>query len=755
MKTPTLFISRFSKVVLAAGLVAAMSLIAFGQAAPPLEDPPIRTSSTSESRMQQADQHEEQKRYDLAAKLWQAVIDDSQEAVSIKGERQRTVLAEFNIFRPVLPTLERTLAEKPKAALDAYRLRADGEAKALLAKAETPAQRKDALNQIANRFFLSNLGDDAVLELAGEAMEEFEFVSAERLLKKLINLHPNPSVDLTQAKLQLAMAAGRNNNGALAAQLLEELRANQARPPAILDKIESALAPKALAKSQSQKGWSMAGGSPERDGLMPALPEGPLSSYKLVWEQPFTLKAPPGLEDDLERREDYFTDEIDLLLRWTQRKYRPVTTLRFGGSSVFFQNDERLVGVRARDGRIVKVFPTMGYYDPNPDTRQRAMRFGRRPIPEGNGPSSQAESQLFFASLEQSVLWQDDVVFVVERPPAIPRLGFGIIGGSRVRSNRLVAYGSNPRKATSENWAYQPKNGGCIIGEPIPFRNSIVVPVLSQNRIELVSLDQTTGEEQWRSYLCEEQTGSVSVYGEVMLAVSGDDVYALSGNGMLGNFEGATGKLHWVLQHARSVMKKNVNLTGNPIEINGWQKNYLIVNGPNLIVAPSDMEHMFAADRRTGMIRWRQFMNVDSDETTPYPLGIKGDKLYVACNQTLRMQTLSGGRITKKIPNLFAKKDEDFTEFFESYGRGALTEKEILIPNNNEVLRFDHELNLIDRAALNDDDSIPLGNLFSDGKRLYQVGLRSVQAFEPVPEEEEEKEKEEEAQRPDEKDVTP
>jgi len=759
MKRLAHFTSRIGTLVLVFGLLFGISLPSFGQAAPPLKEPPLRTNNSSDYLLQRADQYLEEGRSALAAQLWQRVIDESQDTVASEGERQRTLLAEFNIFRPRLPSLERMIAEKPRESLDAYRLRADGEAKALLAKAESPAERNDALIQIANRLFLSNLGDDAVMELSGEALEQFEFVTAERLLKKLVNIHPNPSVDLNQAKLRLAMAAGRNNNLGLATQLLEELRANQTVPASMLDAVEKALPARKIAKEAGPAGWPMAAGSSGRDGLMPALPAGPLSSYKLVWEQPFTLNAPAGLENDLEREEDHFGDDTALLLRWAQRDYRPVTTLRFGGSSVFFQNDERLIGVRARDGRIVKAFPKMGYQDPNMQSlQQNAMRFGR-PLPtDPSAPKSLAESQLFKASLEQSMLWQDDVVFVVERPSPLemPRQAqaqrFGaFLPVTRFRNNRLVAYGANPRKASEEQWAYQPENSGCILGEPTPFRNSVVVPILERNRIELVALDKTTGKQLWRSYLCEEQVGEVAPYAEATLAVSGDDIYALTGNGILGAFEGTTGNLHWVLQHARSVTKKNIRVAGVGVEINGWKKNHLMVSGPNLIVAPSDMEYMFAADRRTGMIRWRQFMYFDDDESTPYPLGIVGDHLYVASNQTLRMQPVKDGRIIKGRPERpLAKKDKDFTRFFESYGRGALTANEILIPHNNEVLRFDHELNLIDRAALNDDDSIPLGNLFSDGKRLYQVGLRSIQAFEPEPEEEEE-----EAKPTDEKDVTP
>jgi len=409
---------------------------------------------------------------------------------------------------------------------------------------------------------------------------------------------------------------------------------------------------------------------------------------------------------------------------------------------VFFQNDQRLIGVRARDGRIRKAFPMMGYQDTG--LNQAVQVFGQQPPTTTSGPKTQAESQLFFASLEQSVLWQDDVVYMVERPgpEAMPppprqvqRFGFArpMMSLSRHRLNRLVAYGANPRKETKERWAFQPENGGCIISEPIPFRDSIVVAVLEQNQVDLIAFDQE-GKERWRSYLCEEQLGSVEQYAEVVLAVADDDIYALSGDGVVGAFEGSTGNLHWVLQHARSVTRKNA-MRSTVVEINGWKKNHLLVAGPNLVVAPSDMEYLFALDRRTGMVRWRQFMDYNDDETTPYPLGIVSDRLYTASNRTLRMLLVETGRMVKVRPQRPSDKlDDDFDGFFESYGRGALTVNEILIPNNNEVLRFDLDLNLVDRTALTDDDSIPLGNLFSDGERLYHVGLRTVQAYKPDPE---------------------
>jgi len=279
MKNPDRSIPlRATRMAMLAAMTS-LGLAAFGQA-PPLKEAPLRTNQDNDHLLQRADVYLQQERYALGAQLWQKAIDNSQNMLASEGV-QKTVLAQFNVFRPMVPSLERMIAKKPQAALDAYQLRADGEAKALLAKAKTPDERKAALTDIANRLFLGKEGDDAAMELAGDYLENFEFVAAERLLKKVVQVHPNPSIDLNQAKLQLAMASGRNGNMMLANKLLEGLRANQARPKSILDQVEKSLVGSPI-ETEAADRWSMASGSPARDGRMAALPYAPLSSYTLA-----------------------------------------------------------------------------------------------------------------------------------------------------------------------------------------------------------------------------------------------------------------------------------------------------------------------------------------------------------------------------------------------------------------------------------------------------------------------------------------
>ena len=94
----------------------------------------------------------------------------------------------------------------PPAALAAYRTSADAEAQAVLAAAGRRAKRK-ALAEVVRRFFLSSLGDDAAYKLACLALDRHDFVGASRLLDKIIETHPDPSMPQAELLARLAVAA--------------------------------------------------------------------------------------------------------------------------------------------------------------------------------------------------------------------------------------------------------------------------------------------------------------------------------------------------------------------------------------------------------------------------------------------------------------------------------------------------------------------------------------------------------------------
>ncbi len=79
-----------------------------------LEPAEMKTDSSSEEILAQADQFVKQERYDLASILWQRVIDESGDQVFTRDEwKERTLRNEYRKYRSVSGDIESTLAKLP------------------------------------------------------------------------------------------------------------------------------------------------------------------------------------------------------------------------------------------------------------------------------------------------------------------------------------------------------------------------------------------------------------------------------------------------------------------------------------------------------------------------------------------------------------------------------------------------------------------------------------------------------------------
>ena len=69
-----------------------------------------------------------------------------------------------------------------------------------------------------------------------------------------------------------------------------------------------------------------------------------------------------------------------------------------------------------------------------------------------------------------------------------------------------------------------------------------------------------------------------------------------------------------------------------------------------------------------------------------------------------------------------------------SFARGVLTQNAIFIPGEDAVIELDPSTGKI-RQQVNVEtvDGQPLGNLYTEGERLYSIGLRRVYCFETTP----------------------
>jgi hypothetical protein len=160
---------------------------------------PLKTEPELQRLLGRADQFIAEERFDLAAVLWQKVLDEAGDALMTSDGGRYTSLGE---------QVEMMMAKLPAVALNTYRIMADGEAQGVLAEA-TPETEEQVLAKVVQRFFMSSMGDDAAYKLACLALDRHDFVGASRLLTKILKRFPDPSVPKGDLLLRLAVANAR------------------------------------------------------------------------------------------------------------------------------------------------------------------------------------------------------------------------------------------------------------------------------------------------------------------------------------------------------------------------------------------------------------------------------------------------------------------------------------------------------------------------------------------------------------------
>ena len=169
----------------------------------------IKTDADLEDSMNKAKRYLADGNYRIACRIWQEVLNRCGDTLySTDGE----------IYYSLGREVERLIAQLPPEGLQTYRISADAAATEIMA-ATGEKKRSVALSQITNQLFLSSVGDDAAYELACQSLDAYDFIGAIRLLKRIAEDYPNPSVPLDQVWLRIALCYAFNGDrdGATAA----------------------------------------------------------------------------------------------------------------------------------------------------------------------------------------------------------------------------------------------------------------------------------------------------------------------------------------------------------------------------------------------------------------------------------------------------------------------------------------------------------------------------------------------------------
>ncbi len=746
----------------------------------------LKTDPDLEASLATAERFRNDNNYRVATQLWQAVLQRSGDALY-----SRDGLTYFSLVRQV----ERILAGLPPEGLSAYRVIADAEAKEILAESEDPND-VTALNKVVRQYFISSVGDDAAFRLGCIYLDRFDFIGARRMFEKIVKQYPDPSVEMDQVLLRIAMCQSYLGEIGLAKQSLDAAARVRGESSQVAQ-VRKTLGELSSEKSTSivNANWEMQLGNARRYGVMPAPPSSlmdtdlvagwqyffdPRDSYSSVDAEGSLLVGEGAYGSDAKETKSGTDDR--LIKSWQEKSWRPAGYLLLENGKVYFKSAADLVAWDAE-----KVVEMMADPPTEPKIKQvvawrsvwrnafeidaatqmiQTIRrswggYGNRggsPNTSAN-PDSVAEVQLFGDAIYQQMSIYGGRLYSLEgkrfdeknRSKARRVSPQWNTSFRRTRTNFLTAYDAAtgdvlwtlPRQsASTEDEAAIPEGeeaawleGGGFMSAPIGFGDLILVPVNSGGSISIYALDPAEqGKTVWKSFLCDEPESGAEAWSAISLSIEGSDLFVNTGMGVVFVLDPATGLVRFAKRYER---------VGTPDEFrrrSGWTINRLNFHGwSNDIVIPYGRQMIcFSSDTETieAIDRNTGEMIWRSDMS---PIGYKVDYLLGVYEDKL----YAAGRETivaydlKGEGRMIWGADQLF-DGKQSLGRGMLTPKGIYMPVEDSIYHFSlpgvkGRSNLIARVQVDVGTGAPVGNLFSDGNLVWVHGANRLYALAPKP----------------------
>ena len=375
---------------------------------------------------------------------------------------------------------------------------------------------------------------------------------------------------------------------------------------------------------------------------------------------------------------------------------------------------------------------------------------------ESPAPASMAEVQYFGDNIAAQLSIHNDYLYAIEgrsyddrnrnntsRAPVQWNSTF-----RRSRSNFLTAYDRNsgrvqwrlPVEPTKDSDNKEGKeaepdfiSGGGFMSAPIGYGDMVIVPVNAGGAISVFAIDPKNGGKTiWESFLCDEPESSAAPWSAIELSISGSDLFVNCGMGVVFTLDPATGMVRFAKRYERSGTKDQLirrhGWNSKRMDFNGWSSDEIFAYGSQMIYFSSDKEIITAIDRNTGETIWECEYNPVGSKVD-YIIGIYNDILYAGGYETIIAYDLKGqGRMLWGATQIFGDK--------KSRGRAMLTPDGIFVPVESAIIQYPltveksgQAIQPIASIEVNLGTGAPLGNLYSDGQRIYVQGANRLYAL--------------------------
>jgi outer membrane protein assembly factor BamB len=600
------------------------------------------------------------------------------------------------LYRPVRRLCHELLARLPDIGIDLYRANHEVAAAELLESALADGSVQ-ALEAVANRYFVTLAAGRAMVVLADRLMHEGRYRAAVQVLRDLVQVYPAASrrrlgIDDVWCGFKIALCLRLAGDSGAARAEAQDLAAQH--PEATLRLLGELQAVKDLPNSEVFA-----------DALLD--PRAPVSPASLA----------TCLDAD--------TDE--LLPLWQYRfadpePYRDPKATNGGSNRVFFVDD----GMRATQmphasrygpATWVTFVPVPGHRADDPSAEPQAVFLehyrlrvaaaetglqlaegdgaDRPPMPRENHP------RVRIAASD----------FALLRPVFDETRLYTVLGHGRntttsvetLKSSELVAYERDTlvRAWSSASWhdGDEGLRDVTFLAAPTVFGERLLLPALRRDVYELRCLDRRTGRPLWHAPIHAGGTPFFKAPG-VPVVVRGGIAYMATNAGCLAAVDAFTGDLRWIRRYERSdprrsfARPKRTDPEGQmrfgeqflQADLTGFAPNDLVVADGLVIVAACDSDMLLCLDSASGEPVWML------DATTrhaPYGklrelVGATADELFFVADKALVCIALHGGlvRWASDLPASTSRKSQ-------GRGRGAIVGDQVLVPGDREIFAFD------------------------------------------------------------------
>ena len=676
----------------------------------------IQRSAPIENLLKRAEEGITRSDWKLAIDSLQRVVDDEGGGLLLSGEHVLSGQGgqeKVRYYESIRARAKAMLASMPADGISAYRVLHGGRARAMYEEAIASGDEK-LLQQVAERFPLSSVGDDAAERLAAWQLDRGNPSQALDILRYIESFCAGHDIPAWRIAMDRAAAWAMLGEREQALASLDAIGDPENIAPDVQQRLAAlrrAIADDELVLPSHEyepdgHTWPVYGGDPSRRNRMEAIH--PELRENLPWR--YTLPT-----DDPDWWETHFLKDR------LEYAGAPAAMPVVSGDRLFVKTLRQIVALDLDSldpiWRSVPTAPTL----PDHRIERRGQFFFPEPITEVYSE----RDRLLHDDLGSTLSCAFGKVYSIERQ--------GLLGADAENANplRQLLGGLTAAHTGSQLVAWDAATGEPVwsrgrtgdaadelggvhfLSAPIPVGDELWVVYIHDRDLFLGALAPDDGRLLRRLLLCSaDETQVQDRYHEALYpAYDGYTLYVPTGLGLVIAVDTASFTLRWATQYERDLSRV---ARGN-LEPQQWRCGVPAVTTNTVIIAPTDARHLMALDRASGEVQWM----ADRGQWFRYIIGCDASRVWIGGKWVACFAADTGQRLWGPAP----------TGTFNVTGRSVLSGSTIFVPMVDGLVWLDADTGDQLRLEENPPDQLALGNLLCVSGALISVDTNEVRKF--------------------------